>query len=85
MSGVVYVLCAVTALLCAWLLLRAYRANGSALLFWSGMCFAFLAVSNILLVADRLLFPDVDLSPGRLLPALAGMFVLLYGLIWHGE
>lgn len=85
MSGLVYVLCAITSLLCAWLLFRAYRANGSALLFWSAICFAFLACNNILLVADRVLFPDVDLSTWRLLPALAGMIVLLYGLIWHGE
>jgi hypothetical protein len=85
MSGVVYVLCATTALLCAWLLFRAYRGSGSALLFWSAICFALLALNNAMLIADRLMFPDLDLSAWRSLPALAGLAVLLYGLIWHGE
>ena len=85
MPGPVYILCAATSLLCAVLLFRAYRANGLALLFWSGLCFAFLTLNNVVLVADRLLFADVDLSLLRLLPALAGMIVLLYGLVWHGE
>lgn len=85
MSGLVFILCAATSLSCAWLLFRAYRNNGSALLFWSGLCFAFLTLNNAILVADRLLFPDIDLAVWRLLPALAGMVVLLYGLVWHGE
>ena len=85
MSGLVYVLCAITSLFCAWLLFREYRTSRTALLFWSGMCFAFFALNNMLLVADRLLYPDVDLSLRRLLPALAGMIVLLYGLIWHSD
>jgi hypothetical protein len=42
-------------------------------------------VSNGILVADRLLVPDVDLSIGRLLPALVAMVVMLYGLVFHGE
>lgn len=85
MAGLVYVLCGVTSLLCAWLLLRAYGANRAPLLLWSGICFACLTVNNALLVADRVLLPDVDLSAWRLLPALLGLSVLLYGLIWHDQ
>jgi hypothetical protein len=85
MSALVYVLCAATAALCAGLLLRAYFASGSSLLLWSGLCFTCLTIANALLVADRVLFPGIDLSTWRLLPSLAGMIVLLYGLIWHGD
>ena len=85
MAGIVYVLCAATAFGCAWLLFRAYTSSGHALLLWSTLCFAFLTLSNVLLVADRLLFADVDLSTLRLIPALAAMVVLVHGLIWHGE
>ena len=83
LSGMVYVLCAATALVCAWLLLRAYTVNRSSMLFWSGLCFVCLGLSNVLLVVDRLILPDVDLSVWRLLPSVVGMCVLLYGLIWH--
>jgi hypothetical protein len=85
MAGLVYVLCAATALVCAWLLLRAYRRNGPRLLLWSGLCFACLTVSNVVLVVDRVLLPDVNLSTWRLLPSLVGIIVLIYGLIWHNE
>lgn len=85
MVGIVYMLCALTALVCAWLLLRAYVRRRNSLLLWSGLCFVCLTVNNALVVADRLLVPEIDLSTWRLLPALAGMIVLLYGLIWHAE
>ncbi|MGE3496534.1 MAG: DUF5985 family protein [Candidatus Binatia bacterium] len=85
MAALVYVLCAATAALCAYLLLRAYRRNAYSLLLWSGLCFVGLTLNNALVVADRILFPNVDLSTWRLVPALAGMVVLLYGLIWYDE
>lgn len=85
MAGIVYILCAATSFLCAFLLFRGYHGNGHSLLFWSGLCFALLTVSNVLLVADRLLFATVDLSLARLVPALVAMLVLLHGLVWHGE
>lgn len=85
MAGLVYILCAATAFICAWLLLRAYFTSRNSLLLWGGVCFACLTVNNALLVADRLIFPQVDLSTWRLLPALVGMILLLYGLIWHAE
>jgi len=85
MAGLAYILCAVTALICAWLLLRAYAASGNLMLLWSGLCFVGLTLNNAMLVADRLIFADIDLSTWRLVPALVGMVLLLYGLIWHGE
>jgi hypothetical protein len=85
MAEIVYILCAATAFACAWLLSSAYSKSGHALLLWSAACFAFLTMSNVMLVADRLLVPDIDLSLWRLLPALAAMIVMLYGLVFHGE
>jgi hypothetical protein len=85
MAGVVYTLCALTALLCANLLLRTYRRSRYQLLLWSGLCFVGLTVNNLMLVVDKLFLPWVDLSSWRLVPGLLGMLVLLYGLIWHAE
>jgi hypothetical protein len=36
-------------------------------------------------VFDKLVFPDIDLSPWRTLTALLAMAILLYGLIWSSE
>lgn len=86
MSSVIYLLCAFTAMLCTWLLLRSYRKNGYRLLLWSGLCFAGLSVNNLLLILDRIVFPtSVDLSTWRLLSALAALLPLLYGLIWEED
>lgn len=84
--AVVYLLCFGTSILCAILLTRAYRRGPSALLLWTAVCFALLAVNNALLVADRLIFPDtIDLRIWRQLTALAAVGVLLYGFIWEAE
>lgn len=86
MAAVIYSLCALTALLCAWLLLQAYRRTRYRLLLWSGLCFAGLTLNNLLLVADKIFFlPHPDLSVWRTGVALLSMSVLLYGLIWDTE
>lgn len=85
MAALVYSLCALTALFCALLLLQAYRRGGYRLLLWSGLCFVGLTLNNLLLVLDKLIFPEVDLSIWRTAVALAAVSVLLYGLIWDSE
>jgi hypothetical protein len=86
MAAVIYSLCAVTALLCSFLLLQAYqRRRDNRLLLWSGLCFAGLTLNNLLLVLDKIVFPAVDLSVLRTFVALLAMVVLLYGLIWSAE
>lgn len=85
MAGAIYTLCALTALLCAWMLLRAYLRSRYRLLLWGGLCFVGLTLNNILLVVDKLLVPYVDLYSWRLMLALASLLVLLYGLIWDSE
>jgi hypothetical protein len=84
-AAVVYVLCALTSLICAVLLARGYRRSHARLLFWSSLCFFGLFLNNSLLFVDLVLLPDIDLSIVRELPALVGIALLLYGLIWEGE
>jgi hypothetical protein len=42
-------------------------------------------MNNGLLVVDRIVLPDVDLSLWRQVPALIGIAVLLYGLVWDAD
>ena len=81
MAEFVYLLCAMTSTLCAVLLVNGYRRTKTRLLFWSGLCFAGLAVNNVLLFVDLVIVPGVDLGPVRSGAALAAMMVLLYGLV----
>ena len=85
MAALIYSLCALTCLACAVLLLRSYFQSRLPLLLWSGLCFIGLTVSNFVLVLDRLVFPDVDLTTFRLAAALVGLLLLLVGLIWENE
>jgi hypothetical protein len=83
MATLVYALCALTSLACAVLLLRGYLSTRARLLLWSGLCFAGLAANNIILLVDKHMVPSIDLSLWRSLPALAGVAILLYGLVWE--
>ncbi|AEI62960.1 DUF5985 family protein [Corallococcus macrosporus] len=86
MAEAVYILCALTSVACAVLLLRAYRRTGTRLLLWSGLCFVGMAVSNVLLFVDLVLLPTtIDLFMPRLVATLASASVLLYGLIWDAS
>ena len=68
MAEVVYVLCAVTSLVCAWLLLRAWAASRVRLLLWCLLCFVGLALNNVMLLVDKVVTPETDLSVWRALP-----------------
>jgi hypothetical protein len=82
-AAAVYVLCALTSLACAILLLRAYQARAVRLLLWSGLAFVGFAIGNVMLVIDRVITgPEVDLGIWRSLPVLAGLAVLIYGMVW---
>ena len=84
-AGVVYVLCALTSLACAVLLLRGYRRTRARLLLWSGLCFLGFFLNNVLLFVDLRVVPEVDLAIIRLVPAVAGVALLLYGLVWEAD
>jgi hypothetical protein len=86
MAAVFYALCTITAFLCFFLLLRAYRRSRYRLLLWGSLCFLGLTLNNGLLAVDKLVFPaSVNLFTWRLVLALAAMIVLLYGTIWDSE
>jgi hypothetical protein len=67
------------------MLLRGFGKNGVRLLLWSGLCFLGLMVENIMLYADLVLVPEVDLSLWRKIPGLAALVILLFGLIWDSK
>ena len=85
MSAAIYLLCSLTSLACAWLLLSRYRDNGHRLLFWSGMCFSWMTLNNLILVFDKLVSPDTDLLTLRQGSALIAVSMLVYGLIYEKD
>lgn len=85
MAALIYFLCALTCLAAFVLLLRSWRLTRYRLLFWSALCFAALSFNNILLVVDKLFLRQIDLTTLRLLAALAGILLMLFGLIWEEE
>jgi hypothetical protein len=80
---IIYLLCVMAGLLCAYLLVRAYRRRKSRLLVWCALCFILLAINNLVLAADVLFLPDVDLGGLQLLTSLSAVCVLLYAFIWE--
>jgi len=85
MAAAVYLIGVLTSLMCAVLLLRGYSRGRKKLLLWSGLCFAGLAVSNLLIFVDLVLVPEVDLYRYRLATAAVAMALLVYGLIWESD
>lgn len=79
MAFLVYALCAITSLACAVMLLRAHGRSRVRLLLWTSLCFFGLAANNALLLADMLF--GFDLQVWRKVPALAGILLLLHGLV----
>ncbi len=86
MAGeIVYAICGLTSALCAYFLFRQYKRTGTRLLLWSCLCFVGLALNSCILFADMVVFSDIDLSLIRILPAVAGAGLLIYGFIWDLE
>ena len=83
MADIAYILCTLTSILCAVLLLRGYKQSRSRLLFWCGLCFVGLALNNVLLIVDIRVFPERDLSHIRSLPAVVGVLLMIFGFIWE--
>ena len=81
-AHVVYVLCGITSMVCATLLLRGYAKSRVRLLLFSGVCFALLAISNVILFVDLVLTPPtLDLSILRNSITALAHLVLVIGLI----
>ncbi|HYG32532.1 MAG TPA: DUF5985 family protein [Methylophilaceae bacterium] len=83
MDAFVYASCALTSVLCAGLLFRSFHQTRYKLLLWSGLCFAGLALSNLVLVLDKVVFPDINFGNYRLTMAVVALIPLLYGLIFE--
>jgi hypothetical protein len=81
----VYLLSVLVTLACAFLLLRAYVKVRQRLLLWSGLCFVGLTASNVIVVVDLVLLPDLDLYVWRLGAAAFSMLLLVYGLVWESD
>ena len=81
MAEAVYVLCAITSLVCAVLLFKGYRDSRTRLLFWSSLCFAGLALNNALLLIDLLMGPAYDLRLLRTGIAVLALTMMIHGLV----
>lgn len=82
MAHIVYILCALTSIGCTVLLFGRYKKSRVDLLFWSSLAFLAFTITNILLFVDLVLLgPGTDLGLWRNICTLAGVAVLLYGLI----
>jgi len=86
MAELTYVLCGATSILCAVLLARGYVRTRTRLLMWSTLCFVGLAINNILLFVDLVVFPgpEIDLRAIRSGSALISVLLFVIGLIWEG-
>ena len=81
---IVYVLCFLTSAACAWLLGRSFARSGTRLLLWSSICFGFLALNNLAVVLDLVVFPTaIDLRLVRLALAFAAVVSLIWGFVWE--
>lgn len=85
MDLIIYVLSAIACLVSAVLLWRGYRQSGARLLLWSALCFVGLFLNNAMLVVDTHVIATIDLALYRMLPALVGALLLVYGLVWDVE
>ena len=85
MNLLIYGLCALTSLACAFLLLRGHALTGFRILLWSGLCFLGLTANNVLLLLDTTVLPQVDLSAWRLGTALVSVLLLVAGLVMEGD
>lgn len=92
MAETVYILCALTSIACAVMLVRGYIRSRARFLLWSSACFVGLAANNLLLLVDKVVFPNDDLAllgisymMWRTIAAVLGLGVLLFGLIWDAE
>jgi hypothetical protein len=79
----IYLACGVTSLVVAAMLLRQYLRVRSRLLLWSVICFVGLAVNNVLVYVDLVLYTGVDLSLYRTVAGTIAVVIMVYALVWE--
>lgn len=83
MAETIYLLCALTSVICAALLIRSWIRSHARLLLWSSLCFVGLAVNNVLLFVDLVIFRDLDLASVRSIEALLSISILAIAMVWE--
>ncbi len=83
MAVALYIVTIFVTLFCAVLLLRAWIRVRRSLLLWSGLCFVGLTLDSVLVLADMILFPSIDLYHWRLASVALSVSLLLFGMIWE--
>lgn len=81
-AAAIYFLCALLSCGCAIMLLRSYFRHSNKLIFWATVCFIGMAINNLILVVDILVFPEVDLSMLRAVTFLLAVGSLSFGLTY---
>jgi hypothetical protein len=82
MAALVYSLCALASLICAFLLFRGYARNRSRLSLFTGLAFVAFFFNNLLLFVDMIVMgPEVSLLPYRTALSLIGAATLVYGCV----
>jgi hypothetical protein len=81
--GLVYLLCAATSFTSGSLLLRASLGRHTGLLFWSSLCFFGMALNNLVMYFDSIVFPDVPFSPAANLISVISLALLVLALVWY--
>jgi peptidoglycan/LPS O-acetylase OafA/YrhL len=85
MAEVIYGLCALLSLAIALMLWRQQRRMPARIIYWTALCFSGLALGNVVLVLDKLVFPELDLRVWRHSISLVSIGLLLYGLVYEDE
>lgn len=85
MTEIIFGLCAVMSILCATMLFRGYRREGSHILLWSTLSFGVLALTNTILFVDVVVIPEVEFHGPiwrNLLTAISAS-LLVFGFVWE--
>jgi hypothetical protein len=80
MPEATYVICTITSLASALLMLRSRRGSGGRLLLWGAVFFLGMALNNVALLLNALVKEDWSVAPNIVM--LVSVAALLYGLIW---
>lgn len=85
MAELIYGLCTLLSTVIAIMLWRQHRRSPTRMIYWTALCFSGLALGNLLLVVDKLVFAELDLRLLRHSVSLVSIGLLLFGLVYEDE